>query len=340
MMSRNSLNKRDWLTVDKLIDSMSIDGGRMKVSSSGTKVGTRGAGKEEIEAKVSPGNRKESASSIGTAQRGMQREELSNNNRKKEIRTYEYDEDIEETGLDDDSTGDEEDEDDNEYAETGRGGMGRIRRRDRDHQTNPESKSGRKAVVPSHLNASDSPHGDSTYYGYSRSRPTPPATGDEDRHLYEVKIFLQKMRAVLLKRASEMRAHDRLPRGLFKHGQHSSALFEEISRYILLKDFEPHVLKSSRGQNRDRDGVDFQSFCLVLKKYLSPGSQPLSEVAARILHTRCTADRDRGEKAQNKADPSVLLDLVFCKGGVALTEFGFTRLVPAASSTGRHCTVE
>jgi hypothetical protein len=334
MMSRNSLNKRDWLTVDKLIDSMSIDGGRNKVSGSGTKVG-----KEDIEAKVSPGNRKESASSIGTAQRGIRREELSKNDRNKNIRSYEYDEDIEETGLDDDSIGDEEDEGDNEYAETGRGGMGRIGRRDRDHQTNPQSNSGRNAVVPSHLNAADSPHGDSTYYGYSRSRPTPPDTGDEDRHLHEVKIFLQKMRAILLKRSSDMRAHDRLPRGLFKHGQHSSALFEEISRYILLKDFEPHVLKSTRGQNRG-DGVDFQSFCLVLKKYLSPGSQPLSEIAARILHTRCTADKDRGEKAQNRADPSVLLDLVFCKGGVALTEFGFTRLVPAASSTGRHCTVE
>jgi hypothetical protein len=329
-MSRNSLNKRDWLTVDKLIDSMSIDGGRNKVISSGAKVGSRGASKEDVKVKVLPGNPKESAYSIGTAKRGLRREELSNNDRNKSSRSYQYDEDIEETGFDDDSAGNDENGGDDEDVETGRGGMERSGRRDRDHQRNPQSVTGREAVVPSHLKAADSSHGDLTYYGNSRSRPIPPATAE-----YEVKIFLQKMRAILLKRASDIRAHDRLPRGLFKHGQHSSALFEEISRYILLKDFEPHVLKSSRGQNRDGDGVDFPSFCLVLKKYLSPGTKPLSEIAARILHTRCTADRDRGVRGQNRADPSVLLDLVFCQGGVELTEFGFARLVPAASSTGR-----
>ena len=352
MMSRNSINKRDWLTVDKLINSMSIDSSRRGVTGSGTKVGSRGAGQEDVTAKVLPRNgdrnRKDSVSSAGIAQRGVQREEPSSNNRNKYSRSYEYEEDIEETGFDDDSTGYDEYED----TETGRGDRGRSGRRDSDGQGNPYPKTGGKALVPSHLNSAGSPNDDFTYYGNSRTRPTPPATAEEDRHLYEVKTFLQKMKAILLKRASDIRAHDRLPRGLFKHGQHTSALFEEISRFILLKDFEPHILKTSRGQNRN--GVDFPSFCLVLKKYASVGTQPLSEVAARMLYTRCTdtkkgtqfqgqsdmggadRDRDRGERGQNRADPSVLLDLVFCQGGVTLTEFGFTRLVPAASTTGRY----
>lgn len=158
---------------------------------------------------------------------------------------------------------------------------------------------------------------------------------------YEGKMFLKKMRAILMKRAQDMRASNGVPRGAFSLGQHSSELFDQISRNLLQKEFEPYARQSNvrtknsidrRNGNSQKKNVDvdYESFCMVMKRFVFPGTQPLGDGAARMLFNACCGSGDK----KMAANPYVLADMIFLASGQRINQFGFSQPVIAASHTG------
>ena len=146
---------------------------------------------------------------------------------------------------------------------------------------------------------------------------------------YKAKIFMQNVRAMLVKRAMDVRGSNKLPSST-RLGQHTSSLVETIGRDILSRAFQPYVQRAAGNNGALR--VDLSSFSLVMKKFVFPGAAPVTDDTLRALFSACGSGNN---SRTTHVDPDILADLIFDKGGDKITKFGFVSAVPPASDTGR-----
>ena len=104
-------------------------------------------------------------------------------------------------------------------------------------------------------------------------------------------------------------------------GQHIAPLAESTARTMLTKAFRPFMKNSTR--------VDLSSFARVISRFTYPGSPPPRREVVKFLYDLCC------DEGHEKADPDLLVDMLFDKGGVHINRFGFAQDVPAPTDTGR-----
>ncbi len=137
---------------------------------------------------------------------------------------------------------------------------------------------------------------------------------------HKATVFLQNMKAFVLKKASELRVEGKIP--VFERlGQHIAPLAESTARTMLAKAFRPFMKNSTR--------VDLPSFARVITRFTYPGSPPPRREVVKFLYDLCCED------GRERADPDLLVDMLFDKGGVHINRFGFAQDVPAPTDTGR-----
>ena len=154
-------------------------------------------------------------------------------------------------------------------------------------------------------------------------------TSDPNSHrpAYMAKVFLQNMKALLLRRVQELKTDGKIPL-LDRLTHHANPLAEQTARSIVAKAFQP-VLKP--GTTR----VDLVGFTRVLAKFVGAGGPvPRGEVAA-LLYSQCGGLESAGGKQAVGADPDRLIDMVFDLGGMRINKWGFAQPVPAAADSGR-----
>ena len=162
---------------------------------------------------------------------------------------------------------------------------------------------------------------------------------------YECKMFLKKMKSILLKRAMDLRANNRIPKGNFALGEHSSTLFENLAKDLLANEFSPYVQRSDVRRGRKIDGksdsqINYSGFNIVLKKFNFPGATPLGEDASRMLFESCKESSTNDNKINKNKNNDEMIDtnkfsnLIFFQGGDKITKFGFSEPVPTPSETG------
>lgn len=145
---------------------------------------------------------------------------------------------------------------------------------------------------------------------------------------YRAKVFLQNMKALLLRRATELKKDGKIAL-LDRLSQHANPLAESTARAIVAKAFAPHLTAGSSSTR-----VDLAAFTRVLAKFVYPGSPvPRGDVAA-LLFTKCGgrsagagAHRAGGAGGAVGADPDRLIDLVFDQGGSRVNKWGFVQPV-------------
>ena len=136
---------------------------------------------------------------------------------------------------------------------------------------------------------------------------------------HKASVFLQNTKALLLKRAQEVRqaglisVEERL-------SKHAAPLAESIARSILSKSFQPYMSAGTR--------VEVSAFARVLTKFTYPGSPPPRQEVVSFLFNLC-------RNGQERADPDLLVDMIFDKGGERTNKWGFAQHVAAATDTGR-----
>ena len=147
------------------------------------------------------------------------------------------------------------------------------------------------------------------------------------------------MKSFLLKKAIDLRANNKIPKKTFPLGEHASSLFENLSKQNLLKEFEPYVQKfgSRTGHENNtkiKSRINYTGFCMVLKRFIFPGTSPVGEDASRMLFESCKESSSNNDN-NNMIDPSIFFDLIFDKKKDVVTKFGFSSTIPAPSYTGR-----
>ncbi len=136
---------------------------------------------------------------------------------------------------------------------------------------------------------------------------------------YKSTVFLQNMKALLLKRAQELRVEGKIP--IFDRlSNHINPLAESTARSMLNKAFRPYMKTGTR--------VDLPSFGRVLSKFTYPGSPPPRRDVMNFLFELCS-------EGHEKADPDLLIDMLFDKGGIKINRFGFAQEYSAPTDTGR-----
>ena len=161
---------------------------------------------------------------------------------------------------------------------------------------------------------------------------------------YKAKIFMQNVRAMLSKRAMDIRSSNKLPSST-RLGQHTSSLIETIARDILTRAFQPYcnrlaVKSGSRGGGGGGGGggvlrVDFDGFSNVMKKFVFSGAPLVTNDTLMSLFLSCGTGNGTSSRAITSIDPDVLADLIFDKGGDKINKFGFVSSVQPATHTGR-----
>ena len=178
----------------------------------------------------------------------------------------------------------------------------------------------------------------------SNNKSKGPENTDTATIEYECKMFLKKMKSILLKRAMDLRANNRIPKGNFALGEHSSTLFENLAKDLLSNEFSPYVQRSDVRRGRKVDGknnsqINYSGFSIVLKKFNFPGAAPLTEDASRMLFESCkefsTKDNEINRNNDEMIDTNIFSNLIFYQGGDEITKFGFSRPIPAPSETGK-----
>ena len=115
----------------------------------------------------------------------------------------------------------------------------------------------------------------------------------------------------MLKKASELRVEGKIP--VFERlGQHIAPLAESTARTMLTKAFRPFMKNSTR--------VDLSSFARVISRFTYPGSPPPRREVVKFLYDLCC------DEGHEKADPDLLVDMLFDKGGVHINRFGLPRM--------------
>jgi hypothetical protein len=139
---------------------------------------------------------------------------------------------------------------------------------------------------------------------------------------YHARMLLFNMKCSLLKITHELRTEGKFS---FQDrcGQHFNELAESKARVMLYKAFLPYT------QGKKTTNVDFSSFKRVLNKFTSPGCPPPNEGLVRYLFNACAcSERDR-------ADPDLLVDMMFDKTNHEINKFGFVDTNKAVTDTGR-----
>jgi len=136
---------------------------------------------------------------------------------------------------------------------------------------------------------------------------------------HKASVFLQNTKAFLLKRAQEARMEGLIP-AQERLSMHLAPLAESVARSILSKAFQPYMSSGPR--------VDSPAFARVLTKFTYPGSPPPRKDVVQFLFELCRDGKER-------ADPDMLVDMIFAKGGTQINKWGFIQNVVAATDTGR-----
>ena len=159
---------------------------------------------------------------------------------------------------------------------------------------------------------------------------------------YKAKIFMQNVRAMLSRRAMDIRSSNKLPTST-RLGQHTSSLIESIARDILARAFQPYCTRlagrSGAGGGGGGGGgvlrVDFEGFSNVMKKFVFPGAPAVTNDTLMSLFLSCGSTNGSTSRATTSIDPDILADMIFDKGGDKINKFGFVSSVAPAAHTGR-----
>jgi WD40 repeat protein len=157
---------------------------------------------------------------------------------------------------------------------------------------------------------------------------TRPSREDTNPMIYQAKIFLQNMKAILCSKANALIKADQIPlrRRLMSH---HDELVEQLAQEILIKEFQP---SSSKAKAPSANLMNQSLFNSIMKKYTYPGAAPPDDSLLRYLFQSCCP---ASEPASSKCDVRLLNDLLFAKSGSEVNRFGFVQPVVAATDLQR-----
>ena len=157
------------------------------------------------------------------------------------------------------------------------------------------------------------------------SREAARDTADESTHdiEYAAKLYLTNLKAILLKKVSDIKASGKIPRSQVLKVK-ATDFTEDLVRRIVSKEFQPYL------QGKAMAFVDFITFKRVMHKFVYPGSKPATDKVLLFLFQACSDDSN-----PDYCDPDLVLDLLFDKGGHKVNQYGFIQPVAAATETGR-----
>lgn len=150
-----------------------------------------------------------------------------------------------------------------------------------------------------------------------------PATSDPSTTVeYRARVFLKNMKSMLLKKASELGIREKtaLPERL---SYHYNEFLENQARLLVARDFKPYQLSSSGSTS-----INISSFKRVLSKYIYPGASPPRDDVYEHIFSCCLGSAD-------KANPDLLIDLLFSKEFKQVNDFGFSKVIVPATEVGR-----
>lgn len=158
-----------------------------------------------------------------------------------------------------------------------------------------------------------------------RPRSAPSNNSDSDSNKgntvsYQCKIYLQNLKSMLLKKAMTLRNEGKIGR-TERMSYHSSELAENYGRNMLVKAFVPYIKRSKT------NSVDLSAFSIVISKLIPPGGTPPTPSVIQFLYDACCLG--------DKADPDILIDMVFNKTDSHINQFGFQQPIPASSDAQR-----
>jgi WD40 repeat protein len=140
---------------------------------------------------------------------------------------------------------------------------------------------------------------------------------------YAAKLYLTNLKAILLKKVSDIKASGKIPRSEVLKAK-STEFTEDLVRRIVAKEFQPYL------QGKSTTFVDFITFKRVMHKFVYPGSKPATDKVLLFLFQACSDDNN-----PDVCDPDLVLDLLFDKGGHKVNQYGFIQPIAAATDTGR-----
>jgi len=171
---------------------------------------------------------------------------------------------------------------------------------------------------------------------------------DKESVAYRAKIYLQNLRSMLLKKAMQMRLEGKISVSE-RMSYHTPQLAENIARNMLSSAFRPYtsrtVNNNTASSNRvvetaSSHRVDYNSFAIVMGKFVARGGSPPSDTILKHLFRQC-CDCDTSTKGNkstvtlSKADPDILVDMMFDGSGSQINKFGFAQPVKSALDTNR-----
>lgn len=171
---------------------------------------------------------------------------------------------------------------------------------------------------------------------------------------YRAKIFLQNLKAILVKKSFELRAQGKIPNQITMT---SSELAKKVSTSLLSKAFQQYTGMEDGRTRGLQKGVEFGDFCRVLRSLgKSPGSSNartevlqflfslcVIETAAAPIQPKTTSVFKFGPKDNNlavsqpvfTADPLALIPLIFPTDSRSLTQDRFSGPAPPPVLAGQ-----
>lgn len=129
---------------------------------------------------------------------------------------------------------------------------------------------------------------------------------------YRAKVYLENLRAFLVKRATDMRMKGRVAQPVTMS---LDVLHETVAREMLVKAFQPFTGEGDGRARARTDGVELTDFIRVLRSFQFPGSQPLRPETAQYIFEMCSHSEGQGimlnEEGRPVADVNFLVDLIF-----------------------------
>lgn len=173
---------------------------------------------------------------------------------------------------------------------------------------------------------------------------------DKDSIAYRAKIYLQNLRSMLLKRAMQVRLEGKLSVSE-RMSHHTPQLAENIARSMLSNAFRPYTSRNVNNNTSTNNSrivetssahrVDYNAFSIVMNKFVARGGSPPSEFILKHLFRQC-CDYDtstQGNRSRavevSRADPDILVDMMFDGSRSQINKFGFAQPVASALDTKR-----
>eukprot|EP01038_Epipyxis_sp_PR26KG_P015669 gene15669-21194_t len=131
---------------------------------------------------------------------------------------------------------------------------------------------------------------------------------------YRAKIFLQNLKAFLIKKANDMRLAGKLK---YPMTMRIAELHEKVARDIILKAFQNHMstIEVSNRRSETIQGLVINDFARLLRSYTFPGASKIRSETIKFLFELCSISDD-GETFVNQqeepiATSNILVDLIF-----------------------------